>query len=207
MPNENPTNQGQFSFNLRFPGQYADRETNTNYNVNRDYDPATGRYVESDPIGLLGGINTFAYVGGDPLSWIDPLGLAGLSTCDPTPANPGGCASPEGIPAGAARPVPVPIPVRMEKEGENCPDKAKAEEKEKEEVYKRCDEQEQRDLTKCDKNYGQVWGYGDWRYRGCRDRAFIRKDMCLRGEDPPPPWSDSDVSGEPPAPKPPRGRK
>jgi RHS repeat-associated protein len=79
VPNENPSNQGQFSFNLRFPGQYADKETTLYYNVNRSYDPATGRYIESDPIGLGGGVNTFAYVGGDPLGASDPLGLLSLS--------------------------------------------------------------------------------------------------------------------------------
>ncbi len=63
--------------NLRFPGQYFDRETGLHYNYFRDYDPTTGRYIEADPIGLDGGMNLYAYVEGNPLIYVDPLGLKG----------------------------------------------------------------------------------------------------------------------------------
>lgn len=73
-PNENPAGLGTMTFNLRMPGQYYDRESNLFYNYYRDYDPQIGRYVQSDPIGLDGGVNTYAYVEGNPLTKIDPTG-------------------------------------------------------------------------------------------------------------------------------------
>lgn len=67
----------------RFPGQYFDQETGLNYNYFRDYEPATGRYVESDPIGLLGGMNTYQYAKARPLKSVDPSGLiVPGSNCD-----------------------------------------------------------------------------------------------------------------------------
>ncbi len=75
-PNQNPGGLGTFPYNLRFPGQYYDAETGLNQNWNRDYDPVVGRYLESDPIGLLGGSwSTYLYASGDPVIYIDPLGF------------------------------------------------------------------------------------------------------------------------------------
>ena len=99
LPQEGTGADGQpFAYNLRFPGQYYDSETGLHYNYFRDYDPTTGRYVQSDPIGvlrytpdpmfseygsaltqkdLLDGLNhPYAYTEGNPLYWIDPDGLA-----------------------------------------------------------------------------------------------------------------------------------
>lgn len=57
------------------PGQYFDEETGLSYNYFRDYDPTAGRYVESDPIGISGGINAFGYARQNSLRWADRLGL------------------------------------------------------------------------------------------------------------------------------------
>jgi RHS repeat-associated protein len=75
VPDENPSGLGVFDLPLRLPGQYFDKETNLHYNYSRYYDQSTGTYEESDPIGLLGGVNTYTYVAGSPLHASDELGL------------------------------------------------------------------------------------------------------------------------------------
>lgn len=109
-------------FNLRFPGQVADQESGLFYNYFRDYDPLTGRYVESDPIGLRGGVNTYAYVGGNPVASIDSSGLQSIPVpaTPPVPApgagtpifptGPGTSIYPNGSIYPASRPLPPKIP-------------------------------------------------------------------------------------------------
>jgi RHS repeat-associated protein len=94
LPNENPASLGAFKYNLRFPGQYFDVETNLSYNYFRDYDPAVGRYVQSDPLLLPNRFLTddfaffvpvlietpswlhpYAYVRSQPINDVDELGL------------------------------------------------------------------------------------------------------------------------------------
>lgn len=83
-PTQDPDGDGtNFVFDLRYPGQRYDSASGLNYNYFRDYEAATGRYPQSDPIGLKGGLSTYAYVSGAPLNWVDKRGLYGFdSSCD-----------------------------------------------------------------------------------------------------------------------------
>ncbi|QLQ33455.1 MAG: RHS repeat-associated core domain-containing protein [Candidatus Thiothrix singaporensis] len=76
VPQQDPDGDGkQTIVNLRFPGQYYDAESGLHQNWHRTYDPSLGRYISSDPIGLVGGLNTYGYVGQSPLVYRDRSGL------------------------------------------------------------------------------------------------------------------------------------
>ncbi len=70
-----PVSTTGYVLNLRLPGQYADGEAGLKYNLQRSFDAATGRYLQSDPIGLAGGASTYSYAGANPLGYADPTGL------------------------------------------------------------------------------------------------------------------------------------
>ena len=80
-----PTSNG-YTYNLRSPGEYADAETGTNDNINRTRSPSLGRFAQSDPSGLNGGISTYAAVNNNPLTYIDPNGLDAVLLINPTSA-------------------------------------------------------------------------------------------------------------------------
>ena len=125
---EDPDGDGKVVVNnLRFPGQYYDAETGLHYNYHRDYDPATGRYLTPDPIGLAGGLNLYSYVSNNPINWIDPPGLAPYTNNSgvpipykpehieyqpPSTAQPGDTVDADGIysPPGTKNPVCLKIP-------------------------------------------------------------------------------------------------
>lgn len=105
-PDEDPLSTGTpFTYNLRHPGQVFDAESGLFQNWHRDYNPALGRYVQSDPIGLAGGINTYLYGEANPLSYIDPLGLETVAAPRVFPMP--------GFPAIARLPWILPHPVTI----------------------------------------------------------------------------------------------
>ena len=71
---ENPSGAGTFNLPLRLPGQYYDTESGLHYNYFRDYDPSVGIYKQSDPLGLIAGVDTYSYVGSSPLRYSDRKG-------------------------------------------------------------------------------------------------------------------------------------
>jgi RHS repeat-associated protein len=183
MPNENPSSLGTFTYNPRFPGQYFDIETGLHYNYYRDYDPQTGRYIESDPIGLGGGANTYGYVEQNPTLRVDPDGHMSVVVLVVPP-----------IIVGAAIMMSIPDGKKAMKNiatkiAELCTPDPKSP----------CEEQQDQDEHECAQKYGRFFGWASPAYRGCMERARINADLCRRGLPRIPAWSDPDVTGEPPS--------
>ncbi|WP_354514206.1 MULTISPECIES: RHS repeat-associated core domain-containing protein [unclassified Luteibacter] len=83
-----PVSTSGYVLNLRYPGQYFDSESGLAYNVNRDYEATTGRYTQSDPVGLEDGPSTYGYVHSSPLQSADPTGLQASPAPTPVPRFP-----------------------------------------------------------------------------------------------------------------------
>ncbi|HCS65058.1 MAG TPA: hypothetical protein DIW64_13875 [Cellvibrio sp.] len=103
----------------RFPGQYLDNETGLYYNYFRDYDPSIGRYIESDPIGLSGGINTYGYAYQNPITHYDPDGR--LAFLIVVPALGGGSVSGSALASGG---LALGVAWMMNESGKRSPEEA-----------------------------------------------------------------------------------
>jgi len=216
------TNSGGIDTSLRFPGQQADPDTGFAYNYFRDYDPTLGRYLQADPIGLAGGINRYAYVGGNPVRFADKLGLdpdgyGTNSTEYPYYPGPFDILVP-GTPANELWTKWVSRELRhlldnIERLGglamsEGTEQSSSVTENIGEDScnkrdYDRCFERWQEERGYCFARYGEFGG--NWILRSCLARAEDRYTACLKGGPEPPQWSDADIDGWQP-PKPPRRR-
>jgi RHS repeat-associated protein len=187
--NSNPTGADTFVYALRFPGQVFDGQAGLRSNGFRDFDPATGRYIESDPIGLSGGINTYAYTFNNPVSVIDPSGLAPPGRSEPSPI-------PYGLPT-------YPWDTQLSHDAalalEQMLDRAKnaiqtACRDAVDECYRRLDQE----VARCERFRGQgrVGDRDRW-YRACKTRAADRRNLCRGNKGPhpdePPEYSDRDI--------------
>jgi RHS repeat-associated protein len=186
---------------MRFPGQYADDETGFSYNYFRDYEPAIGKYIQSDPIGLRGGNNAYAYAANGPTIWIDPLGL--YTRCMPGtiedltspecqgPQQGGGGGFGGGTGGGPPVELVVAGVVIATATGVIawlCDD-ADDEISEKDKDY--CRKQFEHDQDKCYENYS----FNRDALRGCLERASEIFRACMKGKPELPTWSDPDVDG------------
>jgi RHS repeat-associated protein len=140
-PNQNPSGLGSFAYNPRFPGQLYDQEDNLYYNYFRNYEPTLARYVQSDPIGMEGGLGTYTYVDDGPLVDTDPKGQGRFTKqCGPCtvtfdsdqwkgahthwqcPGQPQGCIKKDGTLCDGSGPPPADVKDCLQKWGRIPPD-------------------------------------------------------------------------------------
>jgi RHS repeat-associated protein len=193
-----------------FPGQsmtFADLY----YNRYRDYDTSTGRYIQADPIGLDGDPSPYAYALNNPVRFTDPTGkivpVAGLALRCLGNALCRGAVIYTFKAAYDWATIPMPLPGRG-----YCPNPVYFRDSgrsggggvganpPRDEDDDWCGQRAKKEMGMCSRKYGEVWGYDHFSYQGCKDRTKIREDMCRRGLQPPPRWSDRDVDGGPPIP-------
>ncbi len=134
VPDQNPDGDAwPLVFDMRFPGQRYDAASGLNQNGERDYDMGGGRYVQSDPIGLGGGISTYAYAYSQPTMMIDPYGLSALIAPRITPIQ---MARPFASPMDSAVPIPYLDPLSPnDPNGEFCRSLARRIANTKNEIY------------------------------------------------------------------------
>jgi RHS repeat-associated protein len=97
-PNQNPDlDANQFVFSMRFPGQRYDLISGLNQNGFREYEPGTGRYPQSDPLGQVAGVSTYAYAHSQPIMMIDPLGLQSSTLVGPGATGAAGAYNPNNL--------------------------------------------------------------------------------------------------------------
>lgn len=198
---------GSLATDLRFPGQLHDAESGLHYKYFRDYDPTLGRYIQSDPIGLQGGINTYGYALGNPTRYTDPRGQSVAAACltgivaEPGPFSELACAG-YGIYRG--------IRLLSEMVDEDDLPQSKAETTEgdacEEEDYDDdfCEEQYKYESDECFRDWGGFKpkkGETNYMLSGCLSRAGYRLEWCRKHKGnmtgAPPRWSDRDVDGWP----------
>ena len=169
------------TFNLRYPGQYFDKETKLHYNYFRSYDSRTGRYTQGDPIGLDGGWNRFGYVDGNPLSYIDPTGKIVIA-----PVIVWGLPIVGGIVWGLTRRPPWGGGGGDENTGPYC----KVDEFDK----NLCDDYYENDRDACFDKFGNGFRGGAFEsnLRGCLAWAEVRRNACYRGQRDPGPYAGGD---------------